>query len=64
MLFIAPNNVFVCLLHSLVALLSSQLTHVLFMSYPFQLQKQAGQPHFQLKLCTPQLGEIPVKIFH
>ncbi len=28
------------------------------------LQLQAGQSHFQLKLCTPQLGEIPVKIFH
>jgi hypothetical protein len=32
------------------------------MSYPFQMQMQASQPHFQLKLCTPQLGELPVKI--
>ncbi len=37
---------------------------VLLMSNPFQLQMQASQPHFQLELCTPQLGELPVKICH
>jgi hypothetical protein len=25
---------------------------------------QASQPHFQLELCKPQLGELPVKICH
>jgi len=35
---------------------------VLLMSYPFQLQIHASQPHIQLNLCTPQLGELPVKI--
>ncbi len=34
----------------------------LLMSYPFQFQMQASQPHFQLKLCTPQLGVSLVKI--
>ncbi len=37
---------------------------VLLVSYPFQLQMQASQPHFQLKLCTHQLGEFPVKFYH
>ncbi len=35
---------------------------VLLVSYPFQLQMQASQPHFQLKLCTPQLVELAVNI--
>jgi len=54
---------FVCYTPSLRSWAHSQ-PRVLLMSYPFQLQMQASKPHFQLKLCTPQLGELPVKIFH
>jgi hypothetical protein len=32
--------------------------NLVFCSCPFQLQMQASQPHFQLELCKPQLGEL------
>ncbi len=46
-------------LHCCACELTTSLVSLL-MSYPFQLQMQANQHHFQLKLCIPQFGELSV----
>jgi len=47
---------------TLTMLVSSQPASCFAHELPFSVVNAGQQPHFQLKLCTTQLGELPIKV--